>query len=123
VGSSADSSSRATIRDEEMASKQTPRACSWACCTMQRAIDSLRATRRRTANKNFVTVIGNPLGSFWTFHLATIDCSFAQPHTAFLFSSVSFASGCIAVYAHGGILAVDMSPQMESNLSIFCRAE
>jgi len=27
------------------------------------------------------------------------------------------------VYSHGGILPVDMSPHMESNLSRFCHAE
>jgi deazaflavin-dependent oxidoreductase (nitroreductase family) len=56
-------------------------------------------------------------------HLAATVCSFTQAHTAFLFSSVTFASGCIVVYSHGGILPVDMSPHMESNLSRFCHPE
>ena len=56
-------------------------------------------------------------------HLAATVCSFTQAHTAFLFSSLSFASGCIAVYMRGGILPVDMSPHMDSSLSRFCIVE
>jgi hypothetical protein len=48
-------------------------------------------------------------------HLAVAVCTFTQAHTAFLSSSVSFASGCIVVYSHGGILPVEMSPHMESS--------
>jgi hypothetical protein len=44
-------------------------------------------------------------------HFAAIVCSFTQAHTAFLSSSVSFASGCITAYVRGGILPVDTSPQ------------
>ena len=47
-----------------------------------------------------------------------------ERHTLISYSlRVSFASGCIAVYMRGGILPVDMSPHMESNLSRFCRVE
>ena len=56
-------------------------------------------------------------------HFAAIVCSFTQAHTAFLSSSVSFASGCITAYVRGGILPVDTSPHMDSNLSRFCRIE
>jgi hypothetical protein len=56
-------------------------------------------------------------------HFAAIVCSFTQAHTASLSSSVSFASGCITAYVRGGILPVDMSPHMDSNLSRFCRIE
>ena len=44
-------------------------------------------------------------------HFAAIVCSFTQAHTAFLSSSVSFASGCITAYVRGGMLPVDTSPQ------------
>jgi hypothetical protein len=50
-------------------------------------------------------------------------CSFTQAHTAFLSFSLSLASGCITEYIRGGILAVEISPQMDSNLSRFCRVE
>jgi hypothetical protein len=56
-------------------------------------------------------------------HLASIVCSLTQAHTAFFSVSVSFASGCMEMYGHGGILPVDMSPQMDSNLSRLCHRE
>jgi hypothetical protein len=56
-------------------------------------------------------------------HFAAIVCSFTQTHTAFLSPLVSFASGCIRAYVRGGILPVDISPHMDSNMSRFCRAE
>jgi len=56
-------------------------------------------------------------------HLAAIVCSFTQAHTAFLSFSVSLASGCIAEYSRGGILPVEISPHMDSNLSRFCHVE
>jgi len=55
-------------------------------------------------------------------YLAAV-ASFAQVQTAFLSFSVSLASGCIALYSHGGILPVDISPQMDSNLSCLCHCE
>ena len=49
--------------------------------------------------------------------------SFTQAHTAFFSVSVRFASGCMDLYCRGGILPVDISPQMDSNLSRRCGTE
>jgi len=46
-----------------------------------------------------------------------------QAQTPFLSVSVSLASGCIVVYCQGGILAVKISPQMDSNLFFCCHCE
>ena len=49
--------------------------------------------------------------------------SFTHAHKAFFSVSVRFASGCKDLYCRGGILPVDISPQMDSNLSRRCGAE
>jgi hypothetical protein len=75
------------------------------------------------ANPEHSLSFARRVGFLRVAHLAAIVCSVTQAHTAFLFSSVSFASGCIAVYMRGGILPVDMSPHVDSNLSRFCHVE
>jgi hypothetical protein len=54
---------------------------------------------------------------------AVASSSSAQAQTAFLSFSVSLASGCMVAYCQGGILPVDTSPQMDSNLSCLRHCE
>src|SRR5438270_9755754 len=60
--------------------------------------------------------------SYCVAYLEAVASS-AQAQTAFFSFSVSLASGCIAVYCHGGILPVNISPHMDSNLSCLCHCE
>jgi len=56
-------------------------------------------------------------------NFAAAASSSIQAQTAFLSFSVSLASGCIVVYCQGGILPVEISPQMDFNLSCLCHGE